>query len=291
MGVQVVPFYDEFKIDRQIIATSAPTVLLANNPSDVEQRRKYSFLECNTRAILSKLILKVEIKPNSLPEINLPNYTIEDTEAEQLAKTLQLQWKSPRYQGVIWANESLTSELSWARGDFFSILNNSGVPYVNYNILNMLTTDIFEGLGKQGRLGISFEDVGWGLPKNTDILTLKGTWAQQGNCVVNEDPPLLLTGATVQQVVGYGFEQNRLVGTVATQILAARVGRKSGSIRNGSTANTVSYSYTQNFAVTEGTIPANGTINLPTGNTGEVWARASAAGTSVTGSETYNVVL
>lgn len=290
MTVKQIPFHDEFKIDRQIVPTGSDLIVfLINDPAAAAARRPYQFLECNTRGILSKCILKCEIHPFSLPEVILPDYSDEDTDTEQFQKTLALQWQSPRYQGVVWANESLTDDTKWAKGDFFSILNNSGVPYVNYNILNMLTTDIFEGLGRQSRLAISFQDVGWGVPKATDILTLKGTWAQQGNMIV-DDPELVIQGGTYQQVTQMGTETIRTVGTIVTQLIAPRANRKSGTIKNLSATATINYSFFSNMNPLEGAINPSTTITLPAGNVGGVWVQASAASTSVSATEIYNVV-
>ena len=274
MGIRSTPFIDSFLISQTLTpVVDVKIPIIINNSADVEARRKYPFLECNSRGILSTCILKAEILPASLPEVVLPNYSIEDTESQLLSKTLQLQWGSPRYQAVIWTSKTLTGE-TWDRGDFFSILNSSGVPYVNYNILNLLTNDIYFDLGKTSRVAISFENVGWGVPKVGDSITLKGGWRQEGQFVTNDDPIYIYLN-TATQPTQVTIETRSIPG-VSTLISSAKSNRSTIKLKNNFATATLYYSQTSPATTTSTSVPA-GTEAVISNYKGDLYAIGSVA--------------
>lgn len=237
------------------------------------------------------------IGPGSLPETPIPNFLDTDTQAETLTKQRDVLWNNPAYRLIVCLADPTPVGQStvWVEKKFWNIQNNFGFPYTDDDLLSGLTTDIARGISEGGKLGIAFEDIGWGLPKPQDRITFDLVW-QADYCWikpfdVNISQPLVVQTATVQQVTQKNDSYTVRVGTTATQILAANTARLSGFIANGST-NTiyVGLNRTPTAAANDGAIAANATFPLPAGNKTSVSVLANTGATNtVTASEIYNV--
>lgn len=234
---------------------------------------------------------------NSLPEIPIPDFQDTDTQSQTLTKQRDVLWKNPAYRLVVYLADPVATGQSslWIQKKFWNLQNNFGFPYTDEDLLSGLTTDIARGIPEGGKLGIAFENIGWGLPKATDRITFDISW-QADYCWVkpydvNISQPLVVQTATVQQVTQKNDSYTIRLGTTATQILAANTARLSGSIVNGS-ANTiyVGLNRTPTATVNDGVIAANATFPLPAGNKTSVSVVANTGvSNTVTASEVYNV--
>ncbi|MBG1268254.1 hypothetical protein [Nostoc sp. WHI] len=117
--------------------------------------------------------LKAFAKITSLPPINLPNISVEDSETERLYKVLDVEWLSPRLELNVYISNNITD---WHLVGGISLLNPSGYPYRIYNLLDLLTDNLAVELGENGRLGIEVKDVGHGSLETNDLITIHGSY-------------------------------------------------------------------------------------------------------------------
>lgn len=137
---------------------------------------------------------------NSLAEISLPNFTLDDSETDKLYKTLNAEWGSPRKQLTLYiSNQAITSEYgeNWYKVGSISLLNPSGYPYRIYNLMDLYTDSLAIELGENGKIGVQVEDVGSGLLREDDEVTVHGSFLEE-IFVKSPDPkPVnIITGTT-----------------------------------------------------------------------------------------------
>lgn len=122
--------------------------------------------------------------PN-LPEAPPSDISEDDSLAVQQQKALALQWKSPRIHlgikltgGIQAWNPTVDLQNPYKVG-MHSILNNAGYPYTRYRPLDLLTDNLMRKLGLNSKLVMSLINVGSGLLKSNDIITIEGTVTQE----------------------------------------------------------------------------------------------------------------
>lgn len=119
--------------------------------------------------------LKAFSKINSLPEIMLPDFDVEDSETTKLYKTLDVEWKSARKQ----LNLFTAIDSNWQQIGSISLLNPSGYPFRIYNLLDLFTDNLFFELGDNGKIGVQVEDVNYGLLQGDDSIVIHGSYVEE----------------------------------------------------------------------------------------------------------------
>lgn len=119
--------------------------------------------------------LKAFASVRSLPEAPLPNFNLEDSETDKLYKTLDIEWKSPRKQ----LNLYVSSGEDWHQVGSVSLLNPYGYPFRVYNLMDLFTDNLALELGDNSKIGIQVENVGYGLLKTADKVTIHGSYVEE----------------------------------------------------------------------------------------------------------------
>lgn len=162
---------------------------------------------------------------NSLEEAPLPDFDLEDSDTDKLHKTLDIEWKSPRKQ----LNLYIGSVLEWLQIGSISLLNPYGYPFRVYNLMDLFTDNLALELGNSFKIGVAFQDVGYGLLESDDKLIIHGSCMEEifvesaatsDNVIVNIPPGVInvnISGVAATQnlpdgsigntsVVGNSFE-------------------------------------------------------------------------------------
>jgi hypothetical protein len=279
------------------ISTRLPTVevetltILADNRK-TNFTNSYPIIPADSwsNGYISELYLYCEI--DSLVDINIPDYTDEDTRSERIVKTLDMEWKSPRYQVALWttANPLATANTFqyWNKIGMVSLLQQSGYPYTRYRPLDLLTDNLMRELGENAKVAISIMDVGWFFPNSADVIVVDGSWRQELIIVQPDFVPLVSLG-NVQQVTQFTDSLIQLVATASKSVLPTRESRTVASLKNGSPTAVAYYSYNSVCTPTsnDGAIAAGATKPLePAPKTG-VWMCMASGTANCTTLETY----
>lgn len=178
----------------------------------------------DTGSVISENIfvknLKAYVKISSLPESDLPDITLEDSNTQALYKSLNTEWSSARKQLDLLVSDD---SINWYPVGSISLLNPSGYPYRVYNIMDLYTQNLAIELGKNGRLGVQLKDVGWGLLQASDTVTIHGSYLKE---IVIDDNP---------SPIANSIPFNAIVNNESSIILAANPNRKYVIITNEST--------------------------------------------------------
>jgi hypothetical protein len=152
-----------------------------------------------------------------LPPINLPNFSIEDSETDKLYKSIEVEWNSPRKQLNLYISDNQTN---WYEIGAISLLNPSGYPYRVYNLMDIVTDNLAIELGENGRIGVQVQDVGFGALVAGDSITIHGSYIQE--IAIDSDNSAI--------TVTNDFETS--VNPESTVILAANSFRKYAAFTN-----------------------------------------------------------
>ncbi|MCC5641317.1 hypothetical protein LC593_37095 [Nostoc sp. CHAB 5844] len=155
--------------------------------------------------------LKAYVKIDSLPEANLPDITLEDSNTQALYKTLNTEWTSARKQLDLLVSED---SINWYPVGSISLLNPAGYPYRVYNIMDLYTQNLAIELGKNGRLGVQLKDAGWGLLQPGDTVTIHGSYVKE---ICIDDSPVQINNS---------IPFNKTINNESTIILEANPNRK-----------------------------------------------------------------
>lgn len=234
-----------------------------------------------------------KIAASSLPEIQMPDYLDEDTPSQRLSKSKSVIWDAPAYRLILYLAHKGGD---WVEFPFYNLSKTYGFPYTSTNILRGLTSDLARDVSEGGKVGIAFEDIGWGLPKTVDSITFDAVvkvdyeWTNPYSISISQ--PVVVQTATVQQVVQKSDSYtNTRVGTTAVQLMGSNDARLSGQIKNNSSV-IIYYGLgsTPSTSVNSGAVQPNAVVNLPAGNKTYVSVIAASGLTnSVTCTEVYNV--
>jgi hypothetical protein len=119
--------------------------------------------------------LKAYASIKSLPEAELPDFLLEDSETEKLNKVLDVEWGANRKQ----LNLLLGVENDWMSIGETSLLNPAGYPYRIYNLLDIVTDNLAFELGDNASLAVKIEDVGFGLLDENDVVNIYGSYIEE----------------------------------------------------------------------------------------------------------------
>lgn len=202
-----------------------------------------------------------------LGEMTLPNFADTDNEFSRNQKTLAAQWSSPHYKLVFWkrARGGL-----WLRRGSMPINSVKGYDDMTVNVFDFVSDDVFEGVGHGGSLACSFEDSGWGVPRNTDDIRLFGSVVHELHCWEDYKLPIAANFIT-NTTVGTGtviVAEERLSRASFILVVTAGTGTVSIKLGTGATATN------RDFALTG----AGQSTPLNTSYNGVITASATAAG-------------
>ena len=149
--------------------------VLQNNPQIIRNVYGLEGVKGCANAILREIRCYASI--NSLKEAALPEITGEDTESQKLTKVQSFEWKTDRFELIVYRRAAKSSE--WIECGVTALKNSQGFRYRTHRILDMITDDIGALIGEWGRIGIAIKGVGYGLPQTWDRITITGNWVQE----------------------------------------------------------------------------------------------------------------
>ena len=285
----IYPLPITFDILEKLPAQSSEIItLIYNDPAYALTR--FGITEgYQSNGFITELYVYCEI--DSLAETPLPEYQLEDTEAERIIKTLNNTWGStvPKFYLQFWRWSLKLNQ--WLPRGKVSLLNNQGYPYTLSRPLDLLTDNIARDMGEKFTLGVNVVDAGFGLLKSIDSVVIDGCWKQDVRIIKPDTPVITVQGASVTNVIQYQRINSGTVGVTRRIAFDANVNRISAAVVNNHGANTIYIAerdITPSASANDGAIPAGGSRNITTGYKGTVYMAASAASTSWTTTETYN---
>jgi hypothetical protein len=289
----------EFTIAKRLDSTYNGTVIpiVQNNPSGIKER--FGIVEpiCVNGYVTEALIYS---EVNGLPEVASPNFLDSDTEKDRMLKALGMEWdvNNPKYWLKLWISSYLNPTASqWVEKGVISLIKAQGHVWSQYEPLNLLTQNIARGLGENSSIGISFFNAGFGFPQTIDRICIDIQFKQQVKIVKPDAVPIVVQGATVQQVIQYVNTLSGNATTTKRQVLDFNGKRVSGSVSNTLTSGTATIylKYGDIGSVTPSATNADEVISpgqtksiRPEFLTSPVTIIASAAGTTFLAKETYN---
>lgn len=286
----IQPLPITFDILEKIPAQSSDVITLIYNDPTYASTRFGISEGYQTNAFLTELYVYCEI--DSLAEVPLPAYNLEDSESERVLKTLNSVWGSdiPKFYLQLWRWKESAS--AWYPRGKISLTNNYGYPYTISRPFDLLTDNIARDMGEKHKLGVSIVDAGSGLLKTIDSVIIDGCWKQDVRIVRPDTPIISVSGGSVVSVTQYKNTSTSTVSaTVRKNAIPANTGRISASITNTHASNIVYVAY-RDITITstnnDGAIPPNGSVNISSTYKGDVYILGSAANTSYTTIETYN---
>lgn len=120
--------------------------------------------------------LKAFAQIKSVAEAPLPDFLVEDSETDKLYKTLDIEWKSPRKQLSLYVS---SNNQGWFKVGSLSLLNPAGYPFRIYNLMDLFTDNLALELGESSKVGISVDEVGFGLLAANDTVTIHGSYVEE----------------------------------------------------------------------------------------------------------------
>ena len=280
----------DYMISFKITQANATNIITIIDADPTPLRAKHPSLPTDAivNAYLTELFATCVI--NSLPEINIPDYQDEDSRTQRLTKTLSMQWTSPRLHLNFYtcAKSIISSPSDWNFVGAESLINTAGYPYERKRPSDFLTENLARALGDTGKIGVSVADVGSGYLTSIDEITIDGSWKHEYTVMQPDFSPVIVQG-TVQQISSYTDTNTRALGSVSTQVLAARSKRTTSSIKNNSGTATVYIGYTSPVSATsnDGTIAPGATRILIQADERPVYAINSTTGGNITTSESW----
>lgn len=133
----------------------------------------------------------------NLPEVEFPNLNTDDADTIRLRKILDFQWTAPRFILNIWVSRDGNK---WVWKGSIPINRVSGYRSIQLSVFDFLTRQVRKSLGHNACVGISWEDAGWGYPRNNDRISIEGSAIQEATIHENYSYPISSTYVTVSTV-------------------------------------------------------------------------------------------
>lgn len=165
--------------------------------------------------------LKTYASITSLPEVELPDFELEDSETEKLHKVLDIEWGANRKQ----LNLLFGVEDDWLSVGETSLLNPSGYPYRIYNLLDLVTDNLAFELGDNSALAVQIQDVGYGLLQDADKVNIFGSYIEE---IVIDDSTQPITSI---------FESEIVISSENTLALPSNQNRKYVIVQNNGSSD------------------------------------------------------
>lgn len=201
LSMSVITYNKVLTIAKKIDSTSPTGIIPLITTSTAGITGTGQILSVN--AFIKNLKAYAQIK--SLAPVNLPNISIEDSETERLYKVLDVEWQSPRYQLNLYISDNATD---WHLTGGISLLNPSGYPYRVYNLMDLYTDNLAIELGENGRVGVQVQDVGYGLLKTNDLITVHGSYILE---ITTDDTNSYINPITNSQSINQAVNQQSKV--------------------------------------------------------------------------------
>lgn len=139
-----------------------------------------------TNALIHELYLTAHI--TSLPEVPLPVIEEFATPTDQLNKTLQYEWSTARIELEVLLGDS---HGNWASLGETALKNSSGYRYRKHRLLDLITDNPGFQLEENFKLGVMLKNMGFGDIKDSDRLSITGSWTQEF-IAVQQQPPYVV---------------------------------------------------------------------------------------------------
>lgn len=153
--------------------------------------------------------LKAYASIASVEEALLPSFALTDSETDKLYKTLDIEWKSPRKQLSLYISNNNAAD--WFKVGCISLLNPAGYPYRIYNLMDLYTDNLAIELGDNSKIGVSIDNVGFGLLEPTDLVVIHGSYIEEIFVQVPAAPNIFNISVSID--VGSGSQQaDNLIG-------------------------------------------------------------------------------
>lgn len=158
--------------------------IVDNNPVALKAKYGLSAIKGWVNGFLEELYCYARI--TSLPDIRPPNYKQEDTDSDRLAKTLEYQWETARFELLVYSRPNSASE--WVEFGTTALKHAGGHRYRRHRLIDLITDNIGAGIGEYGQIGVQIQPVGWGYPQTQDRITITGHWVQEFVAVQSQPP-------------------------------------------------------------------------------------------------------
>lgn len=152
----------------------------------------------------------------SIPEVTLPNLSVEQSRTEKLNLTRNLQWESARKELRLHVAQNYND---WHHIGSVSLLNIP--PFQMFNLLEYYTENLAIELGTTGAIGVSIHNAGYGLLGANDEVIIFGSATTEVVVIPAAVPPL-------QSCTDYGWT----LSAESQLILPAMEGRKQITLTN-----------------------------------------------------------
>src|SRR5919199_1163110 len=172
---------DSVSITHDISVVYSPNVgnqiieVAFNNPNIIRSVYGLEGVKGCANGLLDELRCYASI--SSLEEVGLPDFALEDTNSERITKAGSYEWNTSRFELVVCKKDK--HSINWAEFGIAALKNASGFRYRISRLLDLTTDNIGARLGEWGRIGIYIQDVGFGVPKSFDKITITGHWVQE----------------------------------------------------------------------------------------------------------------
>lgn len=149
--------------------------LVNNNPNQIRNKFGLGNVAGVANGLLDELRCYASI--SSLPEIELPAITAEDSESEKLVKAQSFEWGTARFELAVF--KKAKSQNDWAEFGVSALKNSGGFRYRIHRLLDLTTDNIGARIGEWGKIGVAIRSVGYGFPAAFDRITFTGHWVQE----------------------------------------------------------------------------------------------------------------
>lgn len=153
---------------------------------------------------------------NSIPEAQLPNFSVELSRAERLSRTRNVEWTQARKELQLYLAETPNNWFPIAKASLLNI-----PPYRMIDLMEYFTSNLAIELGSTGAIGVSIVNAGYGLLGPTDSVYIHGSATTEVVVIPRELQP-------INQCTPYGWT----VGTVSQVLMGAMEGRKQITLTN-----------------------------------------------------------
>lgn len=176
------------------------------------------YLKNADHVVLNGFVKTLRIKSaiKSVPEVQLPNLSVEQSRTERLNLLRNLEWTSPRKELWLYVAETFNNWLPIAS---VSLLNIQ--PYRIINLMEYLTENLAFELGSTGAIGVAIKNAGYGLLGANDEVIVYGSATTEVVVIPASIPNL-------EKCDSYGWE----IGTNSGLILPAQQNAKQLTFTN-----------------------------------------------------------
>lgn len=196
--------------------------------------------------------LRATVSVPSFPETDLPNLDASSSRTARIVAVRDQEWKSNRCELDLLMKTAYTG---WIRLSTISVINRP--PFFVVNLAPYLTDQVSSTIAPDAVLAVQLRDVGFGLLKGADFISIYGAVREQSIPVPNDGYEIIATQETTLNV-----------GETTVTALAANPARKVATLINASSDRTIYLSYAPVAQLGQGLQinPNGGVMNIDSTN-------------------------